>query len=110
MSKPGHWSLSTGKADLRGQGDYCQLVAINQTISLDLFLAINPSINSTCGNLLTGVNYCVFPTQNWNVTATSTVVTPPTTIPTGTTQNCYELSLSLIYRIHRIYFDNVDQQ
>ncbi|KAK3691993.1 hypothetical protein B0T22DRAFT_474970 [Podospora appendiculata] len=33
-------------------GDYCQLVAMNQTISLSLFLAIKPSIDSSCANLL----------------------------------------------------------
>lgn len=71
-------------------GDYCQLVALNQTIVLDLFLAINPSINSTCGNLLSGVYYCVLPTQNWNVTSTSTIIPAPTATPTGTTPNCYE--------------------
>ena len=70
--------------------DYCQLVALNQTIALDLFLAINPSIDAACGNLLAGVYYCVQPTQNWNATTTSVIVTPPTATPTGTTPNCYE--------------------
>ncbi|KAK3334067.1 hypothetical protein B0T19DRAFT_459629 [Cercophora scortea] len=61
------------------QGDYCQLVAMNQTISLGLFLAINPSIDSSCSNLLSS-----------NATATSTIVTPPAATPTKTTPNCYE--------------------
>uniref|UniRef100_A0A093VSX0 Lysozyme n=2 Tax=Talaromyces marneffei PM1 TaxID=1077442 RepID=A0A093VSX0_TALMA len=55
-----------------------------------LFEAINPSINSTCGNLELGVYYCVLPTQNWNATVTSTMVPPPTTTPSGTTASCYE--------------------
>lgn len=70
------------------QGDYCQLVALNMSIALDLFEAINPSIDEACDNLLTGFYYCVLPTQNWN--ATATVVTAPTTVPSGTTADCYE--------------------
>ncbi|KAF2730321.1 hypothetical protein EJ04DRAFT_473926 [Polyplosphaeria fusca] len=70
--------------------DYCQLVALNKTISLGLFLAINPSIDSQCSNLLTGEYYCVMPTADWNITASSTVVSAPTTVPTGTTPDCYE--------------------
>jgi len=69
------------------QGDYCQLVALNQTISLSLFESINPQINSTCGNLLAGYYYCVSPTSSWN--ATSTVVQAPTSTPQGTTADCY---------------------
>ncbi|OXV07777.1 hypothetical protein Egran_04458 [Elaphomyces granulatus] len=72
-------------------GDYCQLVALNATISLNLFEAINPQIDNACDNLLTGFYYCVLPTQDWNATATSsTIVTAPTTIPSGTTSNCYQ--------------------
>ncbi|KAF7507847.1 hypothetical protein GJ744_010011 [Endocarpon pusillum] len=70
-------------------GDYCQIVALNHTIALDLFLAINPSVNSTCGNLVLGVAYCVYPTADWN--ATSTVIVPaPTTTPKGSTSQCYQ--------------------
>ncbi|KAI3538239.1 hypothetical protein CSPX01_09594 [Colletotrichum filicis] len=71
-------------------GDYCELVALNQTVSLDLFRAINPQINSGCTNLQANVFYCVLPTQDWNTTATSTTVPAPTTTPPGTTDKCYQ--------------------
>ncbi|KAH8731852.1 hypothetical protein GQ44DRAFT_735576 [Phaeosphaeriaceae sp. PMI808] len=70
--------------------DYCQLLALNQTIDLSLFLAINPSIDSGCTNLLVNTFYCVRPTQDWNSTTTSTTVAPPGPTPSGTTPNCYE--------------------
>jgi len=80
-----------GKYYLVQAGDYCQLVALNATISLNLFEAINPQIDNACDNLLTGFYYCVLPTQDWNATAvSSTIVTAPTTIPSGTTSNCYQ--------------------
>lgn len=71
-------------------GEYCQVVAIRNYISLNLFTAINPSINSTCGNLLTGIAYCVFPTADWNSTAASTTIAPPAPTPTGSTSQCYQ--------------------
>ncbi|KAK1535731.1 hypothetical protein CPAR01_09273 [Colletotrichum paranaense] len=71
-------------------GDYCELVALYQTVSLDLFRAINPQINSGCTNLQANVFYCVLPTQDWNTTATSTTVPAPTTTPPGTTDKCYQ--------------------
>ncbi|MCJ1435514.1 hypothetical protein MMC27_004888 [Xylographa pallens] len=71
------------------EGDNCQLVALNQTISLSLFQSINPSINSACTNLELGVYYCVFPTADWNSTASSTIATAPTSTPSGTTADCY---------------------
>lgn len=74
-------------------GDYCQLIAINNTISVDLFEAINPSIDTGCTNLVPGFYYCVFPVLGWNETTstTSTYVTPPAPTPSGTTGNCYEV-------------------
>lgn len=71
-------------------GDYCQLVAVNNSIALGLFEAINPSVNSTCGNLETGIAYCVWPTADWNSTNTGTPVSAPTTTPSGTTDNCFQ--------------------
>ncbi|KAH8649260.1 hypothetical protein BX600DRAFT_554788 [Xylariales sp. PMI_506] len=83
-------TLNCGKYYLVEPGDYCQLVAVNATISLDLFEAINPSIDDACDNLLSGFYYCILPTENWNVTASSTTVSAPTTTPSGTTADCYE--------------------
>ncbi|KAG6356475.1 hypothetical protein INS49_015863 [Diaporthe citri] len=73
-----------------GQGDYCELVALNQTISLPLFYAINPQIDKGCTNLQGNVAYCVRPTQDFNSTASSTIAPPPASTPSGTTKNCYQ--------------------
>lgn len=81
--------MHCGKYYKVSQGDYCQLVSLNETIALPLFLSINPSINATCGNLVLGLYYCVSPTSDWNST-TSTYISAPSPTPTGTTPNCYE--------------------
>ncbi|KAI9164172.1 LysM domain-containing protein [Paramyrothecium foliicola] len=47
-------------------------------------------INDACSNLLSGFNYCVRPTRDWNATGTLPIVTPPTSTPPGTTKECYE--------------------
>ena len=84
-------TLNCAKYYLVQPGDYCQLVALNQTVDLNLFEAMNPQIDDACDNLLTDVYYCVQPVQGWNETMTSTTVTAPTTTPSGTTSNCYQL-------------------
>ena len=84
-------------------GDTCARVANNNTISIDLFLAINPSLDSQCTNLFVGLAYCVFPTADWNATASASSGSsaPPTTsslayvsapapTPSGTTAKCYK--------------------
>ncbi|KKK25242.1 hypothetical protein ARAM_003183 [Aspergillus rambellii] len=83
-------TLDCGKYYLVQAGDTCQLISLNQTIALNVFEAINPNINSTCGNLELDVYYCVLPTESWNTTTTSTVVSAPTTTPSGTTADCYD--------------------
>lgn len=82
-------------------GDYCQLVALNQTVDLGLFESINPQIDSACDNLLSGFYYCVQPVQGWNSTTSSTVVTAPTTTPSGTTSNCYQSVFFLLPSFHK---------
>ncbi|KAH9206729.1 hypothetical protein DL95DRAFT_347253 [Leptodontidium sp. 2 PMI_412] len=74
-------------------GDDCSLIVLNNTITLSLFEAINPSINANCTNLVPGLAYCVSPTADWNTTSTTTTtsgyVSPPDPTPTGTTSYCY---------------------
>lgn len=76
-------------------GDICELIALNNTILVPLFEAINPSVNSSCGNLVPGLYYCVWPTAEWNLTATSNGTTTMTTVsapgPTasGASSSCY---------------------
>lgn len=69
-------------------GDDCHLIALNYTIVLSLFQAINPDVNSDCTNLVPGLFYCVEPTADWNDTSTttstsSTYVSAPAQTPTG---------------------------
>lgn len=71
------------------EGDYCEIVALRNEISLDLFTAIKPSIDTKCGNLQTNISYCVWPTVDWNSTGTQNPVAVPTTTPPGTTNTCY---------------------
>tara|TARA_R110002060_G_scaffold52198_12_gene63132 strand:- start:105 stop:569 length:465 start_codon:yes stop_codon:yes gene_type:complete len=74
-------------------GNDCSLIVVNNTITLSLFEAINPSINANCTNLVPGLAYCVSPTADWNSTSTTTTtsgyVSPPDPTPTGTTSYCY---------------------
>lgn len=69
-------------------GDYCQIVALHNTIPLPLFTAINPSIDATCSYLVTDLSYCVWPTSDWNATSTNPIP-PPAPTPPGTTNTCY---------------------
>ncbi|OJJ07515.1 hypothetical protein ASPVEDRAFT_367672 [Aspergillus versicolor CBS 583.65] len=75
-------------------GDYCNSISDRFSIDLDLFKAINPSINGECTNLVPGLYYCVSPTVDWNQTTTTTVTsaynTAPAPTPSGTTSQCYE--------------------
>lgn len=42
-------------------GDYCNLVCLKFSISLDDFLFLNPAVNSNCTNLFAEESYCVAP-------------------------------------------------
>ncbi|TKX23426.1 LysM domain-containing protein 1 [Elsinoe australis] len=73
--------------------DDCHLIALNQTITVDLFEKINPDVNADCSNLIEGLAYCVLPTANWNSTDADTTTScsapaPAAPIPTGTTSQC----------------------
>lgn len=74
-------------------GDYCQIVALKNSIDLALFELINPSIDESCSNLVPGLYYCVQPTQDWNVTVATTTfyttVAPPAATDSGTSSACY---------------------
>lgn len=67
-------------------GEYCQLVALN-SIAVDVFTLINPSIKLGCSNLVPGLHYCVFPLLHWNATVNATavlsVIPPPKATPSG---------------------------
>ncbi|KAH9478590.1 LysM domain-containing protein [Psilocybe cubensis] len=81
-----------GKFYQVNSGDNCQQISLNNSINVDLFEQINPSINSGCTNLTPGLYYCVWPLSDWNatITTTSTIATPPGPTPSGSTPNCYQ--------------------
>ncbi|KAL2867686.1 uncharacterized protein BJX67DRAFT_352083 [Aspergillus lucknowensis] len=99
VAPPGHTPRGTtrkcGQYYQMKDGDFCQLIADNFSIDLDLFRAINPAINPECTNLVPGLYYCVSPTQDWNQTTTTTTVSTYTSAPapttSGTTPRCYEV-------------------
>jgi LysM repeat protein len=74
-------------------GDNCQQISLNQTITVELFEAINPSINANCTNLSPGFYYCIYPTLDWNSTsiacASLTAVAAPAPTTPGTISPCY---------------------
>ncbi|KAJ7488143.1 hypothetical protein FB451DRAFT_1226557 [Mycena latifolia] len=59
-------------------GDFCTKVALNNSVTLDDFVTLNPELNSDCTNLWANYWYCVaaFPPLNAGG--------PTTTIPAGT--------------------------
>lgn len=98
-SAPASGSLAFGTTTNCGRyyqvvdGDYCQIVALKNSIDLALFGLINPSIDESCSNLVPGLYYCVQPTQDWNVTVPTTTfyttVAPPAPTDSGTASACY---------------------
>jgi len=86
-------TTNCGKYYQVADGDYCQIVALKNSIDLALFLLINPSIDDSCSNLISGLWYCVQPTATWNVTTASTTfyttVAPPAPTATGASDACY---------------------
>ena len=60
-------------------GEYCNMIAMNYSITFDQFKAMNPQINANCSNLWANASYCVA-----LVSGTSTTTTSPTSPPTWT--------------------------
>lgn len=72
-------------------GDYCQMIAMNFSITFDQFRAMNPQVDSNCSNLWANTSYCVatvsgspplttLPTSSaTSKTSTTTTTKPPTT-------------------------------
>lgn len=74
-------------------GDKCGQISINNAMTVDLFQAINPSINERCTNLIPDMFYCVSPMTSWNHTNSgskpSVTVAPPAPTGPGTSNSCY---------------------
>lgn len=78
-------------------GDECQQISLNNTIGVDLFEAINPSIDSFCHNLLPDLWYCVLPTQQWNQTTATASFTGTFAPPAPNTIGNHADVLSLVH-------------
>lgn len=64
--------LNCGKWILVQAGDYCQALSLSNSISLDLFYLINPSIHKpACDNLIPGLYYCAQPMYRWKYVSPS---------------------------------------
>lgn len=78
------------------EGQTCDTITLNFSLTLDQFLAMNPEVYSNCSNLLYGFDYCVATVSGGATvtssatTVTSTIVPAPTQTVTGTTSQCYE--------------------
>lgn len=78
--------------------DTCNRVSLSSRVRVDLFQAINPSIDADCFNLVPDLWYCVRPLAGWNATGiddgpnptSSQTVAPPGPTQTGTTGACYK--------------------
>ncbi|KAJ7198027.1 hypothetical protein GGX14DRAFT_573866 [Mycena pura] len=56
-------------------GNFCQQVALNNSITLDDFITLNPEINANCTNLWAEYFYCVAPFPPLSATSTVPMVT-----------------------------------
>ncbi|KAM5436537.1 hypothetical protein MferCBS31731_005815 [Microsporum ferrugineum] len=71
-------------------GDYCELIAVGNDITFELLRELNPQLDETCSNLLSGVYYCVSPVKDWDMTTSSATVPAPTATTPNTAKVCYE--------------------
>lgn len=66
-------------------GDYCNMIAMNFSITFDQLRAMNPQIDANCSNLWANASYCVAPVNGTTITpAPITSTTSTASSPTGT--------------------------
>ncbi|KAL4901141.1 hypothetical protein BDW74DRAFT_181995 [Aspergillus multicolor] len=116
------------------EGDICDDVTLRFSLTLAQLIAMNPSIDEACSNLLYGFDYCVAAVNGTSITPpvtstptptttsdggstmTSTTVSAPTKTRTGTTETCYEWYVAVsgdscwsIYTAYEITFEQFRQ-
>lgn len=72
-------TLRCGKWHVAADGDSCPSICIQESITVDLFLEVNPSLSSGLNcteSLVGGSAYCVGPNPGWQ-----TPLPPPTALP-----------------------------
>ncbi len=71
VSPPGPTPFGTtpkcGQYYLVQIADICSRISLTAHVPVDLFQAINPSINADCTNLIPDLWYCIHPTLDWYV-------------------------------------------
>ncbi|PPQ83437.1 hypothetical protein CVT25_007028 [Psilocybe cyanescens] len=100
VAPPGQTAPGTtsacGRWYLVQPNNFCQQVALNNSIALDDFLTLNPEVNANCTNLWANYYYCVAPYPPFNQATTTgpiitanfssaTLMTIPLTTATATT-------------------------
>ncbi|KAJ5518739.1 hypothetical protein N7453_001161 [Penicillium expansum] len=74
-------------------GDECGVICEGNSLKLAESIAMNPSVNANCTNLVVALDYCVATVNGTTPTTsntTATFVSAPTTTVTGTTSECCE--------------------
>lgn len=83
--------------------DTCTRISLAARVSVDLFRAINPSIDEDCTNLVPDLWYCAHPIEEWDydedgnppgqgpstTTSSSATVAPPAPTPPGSSNGCF---------------------
>ncbi|KAJ6153687.1 hypothetical protein N7470_006646 [Penicillium chermesinum] len=90
---PSGTATNCGHYYLVQEGDECGVICEGNSLTLADFIAMNPSINTNCTNLVVGLDYCVATVNGTTPTTSNTTATfvgAPTTTVTGTTSECYE--------------------
>jgi LysM repeat protein len=73
-------------------GEDCNTIALNYSITFSDLRAMNPSIDTTCSNLLWGFDYCIAVVDGSSLPPETTPTPVPAPGPTtpGVTQTCYK--------------------
>jgi len=79
--------LNCGKYYKVQLGDYCNLLALNNSITFDQLIAMNPDLDSACSNLIAGLDYCVGLVNGTTAAPLTSTKLPPSTTPTPTNGN-----------------------
>jgi len=72
-----------GKYYVVASGDYCNLIALANSLTIDEFYAMNPSLDDCCSNLLLDEAYCVALVQGTSLS--SLTATQPSSYYTSAT-------------------------
>ncbi|KAJ6032576.1 hypothetical protein N7540_003308 [Penicillium herquei] len=93
---PSGTAINCGAYYLVNNNDECGVICEGNSLTLASFIAMNPSINANCTNLVVGMDYCIAtvngsaPTTPTTSTTTTSFISAPTATVSGTTSECYK--------------------